>query len=208
MSKKPEKILVFDCETTSNLDLVENALEAIEDPEDKAKFTPGDMALSPLWGKVVAIGVYEEGQDKPIIWSGPDEQLILAQFWEAVRGTDYFISFNGMRFDVPFIEMRSALLGVKPTIKIIQKRWQWYNHFDLYMFFTDWNQNAKPCKHINMRLRTVCRALGIQPPFGDGKEVPMWVAQNDWERIDFHLSTDLIATMEVWKRFKHLLHYA
>jgi hypothetical protein len=57
----------------------------------------------------------------PISWTArsPDEEAdLLDTFWEAVAGFPQgtlWITFNGKRFDVPFVEARSAAHGISPT---------------------------------------------------------------------------------------------
>jgi hypothetical protein len=60
-------------------------------------------------------------RNDPISWTArsPGEEAdLLDAFWEAVAGFPQgtlWITFNGKRFDVPFVEARSAARGISPT---------------------------------------------------------------------------------------------
>jgi hypothetical protein len=67
------------------------------------------------------LGSGTEGLNEPITWTArsPDEEAdLLKVFWEAVAGFPkgtLWITFNGKRFDVPFVEARSAARDISPT---------------------------------------------------------------------------------------------
>ncbi|NLE57645.1 MAG: hypothetical protein GX616_04745 [Planctomycetes bacterium] len=83
-------------------------------------------ALDPHFARVLAIGVAVRGGDRinadvDILQRGEDpdvaERRLLVSFWDRIRSHEdnRFASFNGSRFDFPFLLRRSLLLGVRPV---------------------------------------------------------------------------------------------
>lgn len=160
----------------------------------------GEMSLSPVFGRIVAVGILYWDEDEPQIWLGPDERRLLQAFWEAVEGCELFVSWNGLAFDLPWLYVRSMVQGVSPTAWISAARYRWpgeSNHLDLFALLTDWRGNRT--KHLKLDLATVCQALGVKPPEGDGAEVPKLWRRRDYEAIARHLASDLRATKGIWE---------
>lgn len=99
------------------------------------------LCFSPLTGQIVAIGVYDVDKDKGAVYfQAPDgsvedsedgnikfrplgEKEMLQQFWNLAQKYDEFISFNGRTFDVPFLFVRSAINGIRPTKNLMANRY-------------------------------------------------------------------------------------
>ena len=91
------------------------------------------LGFSPLTGEIVAIGlldyhkneggVYyqapgqkiEETKEDGISFKQMTEEEMLRKFWELAARYQVFITFNGRAFDIPFIVIRSAIHGIRPT---------------------------------------------------------------------------------------------
>jgi len=73
-------------------------------------------ALSPLTGRVIAIGVIEPGAGFGYI-AGDDEAQILRRFWTKLLQHSQLpvIGFNIAHFDIPFLLRRSFKHGVTPV---------------------------------------------------------------------------------------------
>jgi uncharacterized protein YprB with RNaseH-like and TPR domain len=56
-------------------------------------------------------------EDNLIEYESGSEIEILKKFWEDVRLYKQLITFNGRSFDCPFLMLRSAVLGIKPSPK-------------------------------------------------------------------------------------------
>ena len=81
-----------------------------EAEEDKIKGT------DPYLAKIVCIGLYYPRTGQRLALTNESEKVILDSFWDQIKGyTGVFISYNGIRFDVPFIIKRSIYHGVKAT---------------------------------------------------------------------------------------------
>ncbi len=99
------------------------------------------LGFSPLTGQIVAIGVLDCEKDKGVIYyqsPGTDEQdfeednikfrpmpekQMLESFWNGAKSYKEFISFNGRTFDVPFMMVRSAINGIRPTKDLMSNRY-------------------------------------------------------------------------------------
>ena len=209
-------VLIFDVETAPNPELVELALEAAQararaerkgngngsEPDPEA--IKADMALSPVYGRIIGVGVLSVGEDReagePWVWIGEDERAFLELFWHHAEGCGLFISWNGLAFDVPWLYVRSLVRGVRPTVRISTARFRYpgeSNHLDLFALLTDWRGNQT--KRLKLDLATVARTLGVEPHVGDGAEVPKLWERGDYDAIREHLASDLRATLGVWR---------
>ncbi|GIW57375.1 MAG: hypothetical protein KatS3mg083_320 [Candidatus Dojkabacteria bacterium] len=54
-----------------------------------------------------------EFEEEKVKYYACDEKEILEHFWETIVKYDRYITFNGRAFDIPFIRIRSAILGGK-----------------------------------------------------------------------------------------------
>ena len=99
------------------------------------------LGFSPLTGEIVVIGVFDSEKDKgAIYYQAPGqknkdfedngivyrqcaEKEMLEKFWEGAKQYNEFISFNGRAFDVPFIIVRSAVHGIRPTKDLMYNRY-------------------------------------------------------------------------------------
>jgi hypothetical protein len=140
--------IIFDIETgpidQPYLDLMMPEFEApknFTDPEKIAKAIEAKKqdwyekaALSPLTGKVIAIGLeFDVGFG---IMSEPvhsKESEILTEFWKLVRDnhTSQFIGFNIASFDLPFLIRRSMKYGIRPPDVFNNNRYLSHQFVDL-----------------------------------------------------------------------------
>ena len=73
----------------------------------------------------------KEGNNTFLYISG-DERRVLEKFWEYIVKFDDFVTFNGRSFDCPFVMMRSAMLGIKPSRDLMAgTRYSMTHHVDL-----------------------------------------------------------------------------
>jgi len=122
------------------------------------------MALNPFLGQIVCIGLYFTRTGKEVGIIG-DEKDIIEEFWERISDERQFISFNGLDFDVPFIILRSVVLGIEPphvgtnTHPFVSRaRFRRKPHFDVAGWASDWkNQYRLP-------LGSLCNALKVKSP--------------------------------------------
>lgn len=193
--KKP---LIFDIETTYTPDLVELALKKA-DPETVEEEIKGEMALNPLWGQIVAIGVMSEDKrgERTKILIG-EEAEIIEEFWTVAKKFRRFVGFNSIRFDVPYIELRSRLYQIDIPTNISKARFRTTNHIDLYMVITNWMNNQG--KNLKFDLETVADILGVNYLVGESRWVPQWFAEGKIDKIREHLEGDLKTTKALYDR--------
>lgn len=111
----------------------------LKDPEkikakvDEAEATWRDrLALSPLTGRVLAIGYMELGEE-PGILVGKDESEkdMLRCFWDLWLKSKHelHVGFNIFGFDLPYLFRRSLLNGVRVPNGAIDRRGYWHESF-------------------------------------------------------------------------------
>jgi DNA polymerase elongation subunit (family B) len=112
------------------------------------------LGFSPLTGEIVAIGLLDyhknegavyyqapgqrnaEIKEDGVSFKQMTEKDMLAKFWELAERYQVFITFNGRAFDMPFIMIRSAVHGIRPTKDLMRGRYLYQNnpealHIDL-----------------------------------------------------------------------------
>jgi len=178
--------LVFDIETIGvdfeSLDAKsQELLLANVETDAQRQLVRDGMGLSPLTGRVVAIGILNPETDKGAVYYQKqkdeveeevdgnlavpcaDEKEILKRFWESASHYDQFITFNGHSFDCPFLAIRSAVNKIKPSVNLIQNRYYDRPHIDIYDKLTNYG-----AMRFKGSLHLWCQAFGIESPKDKG----------------------------------------
>jgi len=164
------------------------------------------LGFSPLTGEIVAIGVLDVERDKGVVYyQSPgvgdtdteedgirfrpmSERAMLEHFWSGAKDYDEFIGFNSRVFDAPFLIIRSAVHGIKPTVNLMEGRYLYQQrgvkHIDLRDQLSFYGAVRRPGA-----LHLWCRAFGIPSPKASG------VTGND------------VATLFCEKRFLDIARY-
>ncbi len=162
--------------------------EANSDEEYKSSLEDlkKNLGFSPLTGEIVAIGVLDSEKEKGAVYfqaPGQDikpfeedgikfkvmtEKEILDNFWKLANNYDQFVSFSGREFDVPFMMVRSAVNGIRPTKDLIANRYLNYQkpnalHIDLQDQLSFYGSVRRKSS-----LHLWCRAFGIKSPKASG----------------------------------------
>jgi len=95
------------------------------------------------------------------------EKEMLEAFWEGAREYNVFVTFNGRGFDVPFMNLRSAIHNIRPTRDLMDGRYLYQqklaHHIDLQDQMTFYGaMHRRPSLHL------FCRAFGIESPKAEG----------------------------------------
>ena len=153
--------------------------EGIEEAKER-------LGLSPLTGQIVAIGTLDANTNTGIVYVvsnekslpaelepsikliGGSETEILNNFWTLAQNYNTFITFNGRAFDAPFLMIRSAILGIKPTKNLLANRYlslQPYvaKHIDLFDQFGFYGASR-----TRSSLHFWAKAFGIPSPKDSG----------------------------------------
>ena len=183
------------------------------------------LGFSPLTGRIVAIGVLDDERNKGAVYfDAPNarvpisdleekgikykvlgEKEMLEHFWRGVAEYDAFVSFNGRGFDVPFLMVRSAVHGIRPTKDLMSNRYlgsQDYEskHIDLLDQLTFYGAVRR-----KGNLHLWCRAFGIESPKAagvTGDDVKRLFAEGKYEDIARYNAGDLRATRDLYHRWR------
>jgi DNA polymerase elongation subunit (family B) len=222
--------LVFDIETAAHDlasfdDYSQRALDQLSEREEDAEEEAFRFAFSPLTAQVVTIAALDADTGRGSVWvngslrafeengvsfESCDERSLLEKFWEHARTYDEFITFNGRTFDVPFLMIRSAILGVKPTKNLMGNRYlslQPSNarHIDLKDQFTFYG-----AKKERLGLHFWCVAFGIpSPKVGEvtGEDVTRLWRAGEHEKIARYCLGDTIATAALFRKWEQFLRF-
>lgn len=215
MSKK----IIIDIETigTDYDSLDEISREYIikyAETEDEIKAAKEGLGLSPLTGEIVAIGmlnpdsnrgaVYYQSPEVPqdpseedgIEYTAGTEAEILIKFWDTVKYYSQIITFNGRAFDAPFLILRSAIHGIRPTKELMPNRYN-VSHCDLIDVLTFYGAVRR-----KYSLHMWCKAFGIKSPKEEGVtgyEVPDLFKGKEYLTIAKYCVGDLYATKELFE---------
>ncbi len=179
------------------------------------------FALSPLTAQVVAVAMVNPetmmgkvffqaaGQEKFLSEDGNVEYVsgtepeLLALFWSTIQHYSQFITFNGRSFDCPFLMLRSAFLGVRPTRNLVPYRYDSNVHCDLLDQLTFYGAARK------FNLDLFCKAFGIKSPKSEGitgLDVGPMFAEGKFREIAKYCLGDVIATAELYRRWNAFLN--
>lgn len=186
------------------------------------------MGFSPLTGFIVAIGMLNPETNKGEVYFQapgadiPDSQMegiefkaltekaMLEKFWAAAEHYQEFVSFNGRGFDVPFLNVRSAIHQVRPTKDLMSNRYL--------------NSQKSDARHIDLldqltfygsvrrkgNLHLWCRAFGIKSPKAEGltgDDVAGLFQAKKFKEIAEYNVGDLRATAELYKYWNQYLRF-
>lgn len=172
------------------------------------QFTNG-LGLSPGTGQIICIGccvrVRNEPGALPLHQSfyGGSERRVLDGFWKFAHGVNPFepggfrlITFNGRAFDVPYVLLRSAIIGVKPTCALDR------DHVDLYELLSTDN-----FKQVGGSLAFWLNAFGLPAKrlAGGGDDVFALFDGGNWDEISAYCETDCTRTLQLFDRVEPVL---
>ncbi|MFC2131072.1 3'-5' exonuclease [Bacteroidota bacterium] len=142
-----------------------------------------------------------------------NEKTLLDTFWKIMTKYHpvHLISFNGRNFDAPFLMMRSALLGIRPSKNIMSGtkfNYQWHTDLidELTFFSPSFGYGAT--KRFNFDFYT--RAFGLTSPKSEeinGSLVPEFFAEGRIMEISEYCLRDVTATWELFLIWKEFLHF-
>jgi DNA polymerase elongation subunit (family B) len=196
-------------------------LQRAKTEEDRAS-APDRTALYPGLGKIIAIGMWNLEKDRGLCllegkpaeqqeWKRVptsdvirgDEKELLVRFWEIVeRKRPRLVSFNGRYYDGPILMLRSAQLGVAPSLNLCGNRFNLSTHVDLtevLSFHGSWREQYK--------LDYWCRRFDIESPKGsiDGSQIARAYREGRIEEIGEYCLRDTRATGQIFSKLEDTL---
>jgi 3'-5' exonuclease len=220
--------ILFDIETVGKdfetLDMAsrEYLLRYAETEDDKAEVRDS-LSFYPLTAEIVTIGMLDPDtlkgfvffqttgnpllpfEEDNILYETGTEKQIIGKFWDVMKRFDKFITFNGRGFDCPFIMIRSAVHGIKPSRDLMPNR---YNdtHIDLLDQLSFFGASRR-----KFSLDMWCRTFGIRSPKEDGitgYEVKDLFRNGRSLDIARYCLGDLIATKELFCRWEKFIRFS
>lgn len=183
---------------------------------------PRRLGLSPGTGRILVIGMLNTrtGQGGVLVdgphrdWSQSSiaafkrfdgsEAEILVQFWKLLESqAGRIVTFNGRAFDGPYLMLRSAILGVRPSRNLVPARGRLDEHCDLADVLT-----LGGAVRTNFTFDYWCRRFGIESPKDeglDGSKVQAAYEAGRLEEIVAYCARDVLATAELYKRLDRTL---
>jgi hypothetical protein len=187
------------------------------------------LNLYPLTAQVIAIGMYNVDSNNGVVLYQSDESEgwerevefkerikariqfqpgteieLLKRFWEYIAKFDIFITFNGRGFDCPFLMLRSAILGIKPTRNLMEyNRVRREPHIDLLEEFTFFGQMRK------FSLDFYCKAFGIESPKMrgiTGHDMNQLFREGRFREIAEYCMHDIIAEAKLFLKWEEFLN--
>ena len=187
-----------------------------EEREDVKKKT----GLYPLTGEVITIGMlnpetqkglilFQSGGDKlesfeenGIRFEQGNEKEILEKFWQKIGNYQQTITFNGRSFDIPFLMLRSAKHGIRPTKNLIGRRYDFREHCDLLEQLTFYGLTRR------FSLDFYAKYFGIKSSKDsgiDGSLVGELYRKGAYLEIARYCLADLVTTSEVYEYWNKYL---
>ncbi len=219
--------VVFDIETlafplSSLDDKQQEYMMRFAKTEEEKQDAVQKLSLTPFTAQVIAIGMLnpDSGQGK-VFYQAPkaepsvsDDKLveyvpgteaeILGNFWKTISHYNQFITFNGRAFDCPFLMLRSAVVGVKPTRNLMPYRYRFDESCDLMDQLTFYGAFRK------FNLDFYCKSFGIRSPKSEGVTgldlAPLFEAGR-FREIAEYCFRDVRATAELFRRWQEFLEF-
>ncbi len=186
------------------------------------------LGFSPLTAGIVALGVLDyyknegvvyfqapgkkikEASEEGITFKQTSEKELLEKFWEGAKKYQYFITFNGRAFDIPFLMVRSAIHGIRPSKDLMRGRYLYQQnpeaiHIDLFDQLTFYGALRR-----KGGLHLWSRAFGIKSPKDGGvtgDDVGRMFSEEKFLEIAKYNAKDLRATRELYEKWEEYLSF-
>jgi DNA polymerase elongation subunit (family B) len=219
--------VVFDIETTGfpleSFDEIQRQyLMKFSSTEEEKEEAVRKLNLSALTAQVIAIGMLNPDTNAgKVLYQSPEKEFftsddgavefvsgneseILTAFWEMIPKYDQFITFNGRGFDCPFLLLRSAMLGIKPSRNLMPYRYKSIEHCDLLEQLTFYSVARK------YNLDFYCKAFGIPTPKDKGitgLELGDHFRAGKYKEIAEYCLGDVRATAELYRKWNEFLNF-
>jgi len=158
------------------------------------------FGLDPTTGRIVCIGLLDAESSRREAYYGTDEKTLITSFWQFLDRTrpQLFVTFNGKSFDFPYINIRSAVLEIAPTMPLPTRRYTTQPHFDVREVL------AGNERHRRGTLDYFCAIFGIPSPKSelDGAHIGDAFRAGRHQQIGRYCLEDCHATAALYERLK------
>lgn len=197
-----------------------------------------NLSLTPLTARVCCIGMLnvDSNQGRVIYLAGAaeeeavdgvtyiavtDEHELLTRFWAVIGAHkegragemvyEKYITFNGRGFDCPFLMLRSAVLGIRPSRNLMAggKFAARRSHIDLMdeLTFLAYGNNGATRR---FNLDFYCKSFGIPSPKGEGvtgRNINEVFAEGRHREIAEYCMRDVRSTGALYAKWQALLWF-
>lgn len=122
-----------------------------------------------------------------------EEAGLIEDFWGMLAEYDFIAGKNSRAFDIPFMLVRSAILGVHVPRRWDTPRYRTWPHADLQDLVL---VGGKPVNAVR-----IAKGFGIETLEGGGGEVYGWVKAGRWDLVRSHNIGDVVTTRAILDRF-------
>jgi 3'-5' exonuclease len=156
-------------------------------------------ALDALTGRIVCIGLRLDSgtQITEVAISDEDEGAILRGFWSLIAPNDLLVGHNILGFDIPFVQQRSWIHGIRPSREFDLRRYYTCDIVDTMQLWTNWGYRK------GVALDALAQALGVGEKTGRGTDVAEWWASRDIQSINRYCLEDARLTYRVFCRLTY-----
>lgn len=194
---------------------------ALEEPKN-------GLGFSPLTGEIIAIGVLDYYKNEGVVYfQAPGEKIketseqgiafkpmaekeMLQKFWDGATHYQHFITFNGRGFDIPFLMIRSAIHGIRPTKDLMRGRYVSQHNFDaIHIDLLD-QLTFYGAVRRKGGLHLWSRAFGIESPKSQGitgDDVGRLFKEKKFLEIARYNVGDLKATKALYEKWENYLNF-
>ncbi len=205
------KTLVLDIETVgqAEAEVPDRALDYLKRGLERDRPAPEELdrryadlvsrfGLDPTTGRIVVIGVVDAESGAEHVFSDDSEAELLARFWAFVAENTpaLYVTFNGKRFDVPYLNVRSAFHRLRPSVVIPAEPDTRQPHFDVREVLEGGDRRRRG------GLDYFCAVFGIPSPKIEmaGAEVGSAFDEGRLDDIIRYCLSDCRATLALYER--------
>lgn len=173
----------------------------VTDPEDlerRREDMISRFGLDPTTGRVIVVGLVDVDTGAETVFADDVENDLLSKFWNWVDANVYerYVTFNGKRFDIPFLNVRSAIHGLVPGVVIPADPLSTRPHFDVREVFEGNDRRRRGS------LDFFTAIFDVPSPKSklDGAKVADAYAEGRLDEISAYCLEDCHATAAIYKR--------
>ncbi len=151
-----------------------------------------------------------QGREEGITFKPMGEKEMLERFWDGAQKYQHFITFNGRGFDIPFLMIRSAIHGIRPTKDLMRGRYISQHNYDaIHIDLLD-QLTFYGAVRRKGGLHLWSRAFGIESPKAGGvtgDDVGRLFKEKKFLDIAKYNVGDLRATKALYEKWEKYLNF-